>query len=513
MLTVLVDGNALVWRAAYGMGTANNAVAIGVLNLLADVLEIVHADRLWVFWDEGKSRWRSWCFPAYKAQRLLRREKETLDVMEVFSQAHDAQRVLAHFGIGQLRVKSVEADDFMGWFSEHYYGLGDTVVLVSSDRDLWQLVRAEKDKQIIVFDPMKKQWFNTKAVHEALGVWPWQVRDLKALAGDASDSIPGAKGVGPKTAALALTAHGSVFSLFEEPALSKIKEKKTTAKILSFEDEVESAYRVVGIPTLAEAQYVLNSEEFEEIDRQVSGELLTDPNRARLLLDSYGALRFDASRAPKRDTEMTTTFFEIHQDKAIPLSEVDSQVASCSKCALRSACGEYGPTLSEGFTDAEIMIVGRNPGKNEVVEGRPFVGPSGKRLDDMLAEVGLTRRECWITNVCKCFSPGNRALEFSEICACLPYLRAEIQGLKPKLILAFGNEAQAAVSPHGASGITSRCGELLGPFTRGWIGDIESHVMLFPHPSAALRSAKSEMLFRFATQQLKLFLEKGVKRV
>jgi DNA polymerase len=215
----------------------------------------------------------------------------------------------------------------------------------------------------------------------------------------------------------------------------------------------------------------------------------------------------DFSKVPKRAGNVTTNFFQIYQNDPVSFEGMDKTILECSKCPLRNDCGEHGPTLAEGYSDAEIMVIGRNPGKNELLEGRPFVGMSGKRLDDLFREVGLTRRECWITNVCKCYSLNNRPLEFSEMTACLPYLRAEITALKPKLILAFGNEAQAAVSPYGASGITSRSGEILEPFTHGWVGDVEATVMLFPHPSAAMRSQKAEMLFQFAEKRLKVFLD------
>lgn len=506
--TALVDGNALMWRAAYGMGTANNGVVTGFLNLLSDVLETIQPERLVIFYDEGKSRWRTLCYPEYKQDRTERRDKSEVDVEEVFSQIREARKVLQVFGVKQLCVKGVEADDLMSWFSEYYYvEFSDTVVIVSSDKDLWQLVRSNEGSQVIVYDPMKKVWVNSEFVKEYLGVLPNQVRDYKALSGDPSDNIKGARGVGPKTAVSVLAEWGNVPNLFTEVVAKELKKKKSTDKILFYSDEVESAYRVVGIPSLSESKFAINGEEFANIAKQISEEKKVDSVRANLLLSSLGNIRLDRSKIPNGLVAFPVELLRVGEEFDMNLEEVDKEVAKCSKCKLRNDCGGGFPTLAEGYSDSEIMIIGRNPGKDELVEGRPFVGRAGERLDKMLEEVGLTRRECWITNVCKCYSLNNRPVEYTEIMACLPYLKSEIKALNPKLILAFGNEAMACVTGYGASGITKHAGEVLRASSKGWAGDIDSTVILFPHPSAALREPKNETLFQYATQKLKEFLE------
>lgn len=509
--TALVDGNALMWRAAYGMGPANNGVVTGFLNLLSDVLETTQPERLVVFYDEGKSRWRTLCYPEYKQDRTEKRDKSEVDVEEVFAQIREARKILKSLGVSQLCVKGVEADDLMSWFSEYFYEEKlDNVVIVSSDKDLWQLVKCSGDKQVIVYDPMKKVWVNSEFVKEFLGILPNQVRDYKSLSGDPSDNITGAKGVGPKTAVSVLAEWGNVPNLFTEVVAKELKKKKSTDKILFYSDEVESAYRVVGIPSLSEAKFAINGEEFANIAKQVSEEKKVDSVRANLLLSSLGSIRLDRAKLPNGSIDFPVELLRVCEEFEMILEEVDREVLNCSKCKLRNDCGGGFPTLAEGYSDVEIMIIGRNPGKDELIAGRPFVGRAGERLDKMLDEVGLTRRECWITNVCKCYSLNNRPVEYTEIMACLPYLKSEIKALNPKLILAFGNEAQACVTGYGASGITKHVGEVLGASSKGWVGDLESTVILFPHPSAALREPKNETLFQYATQKLKEFLE-GVR--
>jgi uracil-DNA glycosylase family 4 len=508
MISLLVDGNPLVFRSAYGTGTENHGVTSSVLNLLSDITSSFPFDNLAMFWDSGKSRWRLLCYPEYKAQREEKRKASDIDFDEVYAQAKDAQRYLAFHEIQQFVIPGVEADDMLAWVAEYRYQQGDTVIIATSDHDLWQLVKSDGQKQIICYDPMKKQWVNSAVVTEFFGISPQQIRDFKSLSGDTSDNIPGAKGVGPKTATSVLNEYSSLGNLFHDDVVKLLKKKKTTERILFHEDEVESAFRVVTIPSLNEAKFCLTNEEISSIKKQSQELPKVDPARYRIIVDRLGPLRLDPSRLPKMvNNWIPTNFIEISYCENYTLDNLDSSIKSCSKCKLRQCCGEYGPTIPNGFADAEIMIIGRNPGFEELYAGEPFVGKSGKRLDQVLEEVGLTRRECWITNVCKCFSEANRPVEFAEMTACLPYLRSEIALLKPKLILAFGNEAQAAVTPYGCSGISNHCGEILEPGSHGWVGDIESTVILFPHPSAALRTQKFETLMQFATTRLKQFLE------
>lgn len=512
MISALVDGNALMWRAAYGMGTANHGVTAGILNLLCDAISCVRPDNLTVFWDEGKSRWRTLCYPQYKAHRAEKRKEDDIDIEEVFSQSKEAQRLLNYHNVRQICVVGVEADDLIAWFSEHLYdNQGNDVVIISADRDLWQLIRSDGTKQVVVFDPGKKSWVNSQAVVEFFGVFPNQVRDFKALSGDPADNIPGAHGIGPKTAASLLSEYGSVPALYEPDVVSLLKKKKTTGKVLFDEDEVESAWRIVGIPPISEAKYCISDEESRSLIRQLTSHPSVDQVRVRMLVDKLGQLRTDPSVLPKRSDVLVEQpppdAFGALSSEAVHFSKLDQEILECQRCKLRSFCDGYGPTLAEGYLDAEIMIIGRNPGADELMAGRPFVGLAGKRLDLALKEVGLTRRECYITNVCRCYSERNRAPEFTEIMACIRYLKSEIQYLKPKLIVALGNEAQAAVTPYGASGISKHCGEVVRASLGGWAGSVDCPVILFPHPSAALREQRFEMLFQFATTQLKKYLD------
>ncbi len=120
--------------------------------------------------------------------------------------------------------------------------------------------------------------------------------------------------------------------------------------------------------------------------------------------------------------------------------EVRSMAMGCTRCALCE--GRTQVVFSDGPTDARIMVVGEAPGANEDETGIPFVGAAGKYLDLLLATVGLGRKESvYIANVLKCRPPGNRDPRPEEIEACSPFLRKQIDLVRPEVLLAVGSFA------------------------------------------------------------------------
>lgn len=119
--------------------------------------------------------------------------------------------------------------------------------------------------------------------------------------------------------------------------------------------------------------------------------------------------------------------------------EIMEQVADCRACPLCE--GRTHTAFGEGNPHAQVLLVGEGPGKQEDLQGRPFVGPAGQLLDKMLAAIHLKREEVYIANVVKCRPPGNRVPLPEEVAACLPYLRAQTALIRPKIILCLGATA------------------------------------------------------------------------
>ncbi len=120
------------------------------------------------------------------------------------------------------------------------------------------------------------------------------------------------------------------------------------------------------------------------------------------------------------------------------------QVQGCAACKLRAGCTQT--VFGVGDEKAGWLFVGEGPGADEDAQGEPFVGQAGRRLDNMLAAIGLKRgNNVYIANVVKCRPPNNRSPEAGEIAQCLPYLQRQVALIKPKLIVALGKTAATAL--------------------------------------------------------------------
>ena len=114
-------------------------------------------------------------------------------------------------------------------------------------------------------------------------------------------------------------------------------------------------------------------------------------------------------------------------------------ISGCQRCELAKKRTHVVP--GEGNPAANIMLVGEGPGRNEDLSGRPFVGPAGQLLDQMLACIGLERNDVYISNVVKCRPPQNRTPADDEALACLPFLRQQFVLVRPKVIVCLGATA------------------------------------------------------------------------
>ena len=118
------------------------------------------------------------------------------------------------------------------------------------------------------------------------------------------------------------------------------------------------------------------------------------------------------------------------------LREVAAEVSTCVKCNLCK--GRTKAVPGEGNPHAKIMLIGEGPGFHEDKQGRPFVGPAGQFLDELLASIKLKRADVFITNVVKCRPPNNRDPLPEEIAACNDYLDRQIEAIKPQVIVTLG---------------------------------------------------------------------------
>ncbi len=125
------------------------------------------------------------------------------------------------------------------------------------------------------------------------------------------------------------------------------------------------------------------------------------------------------------------------------LDAIAARVAACTACGL--AQGRKHTVPGEGDPAARLMLVGEGPGANEDATGRPFVGAAGTLLTQILGSIGIPRESVFIANVVKCRPPQNRKPLPDEAAACLPYLRRQVQLVRPNVILALGATAAEAL--------------------------------------------------------------------
>jgi DNA polymerase len=159
--------------------------------------------------------------------------------------------------------------------------------------------------------------------------------------------------------------------------------------------------------------------------------------------------------------------FETLRDRAL----------ACTACRLAETRNSV--VFGVGDPSARLMFVGEAPGKNEDLQGEPFVGAAGRLLDELLAGIGITRPEVYIANVLKCRPPGNRDPRPDEIDSCKGFLRQQIKLIAPEVVMTLGNFATKLLL-RTETGIT----RLRGHAYDWWLG-----ATLIPtfHPAAALR--------------------------
>jgi DNA polymerase len=133
------------------------------------------------------------------------------------------------------------------------------------------------------------------------------------------------------------------------------------------------------------------------------------------------------------------------EEQATALRALAEQISVCPKCELAKTRMHAVP--GEGDPDAQIVFIGEGPGFYEDQQARPFVGPAGKFLDELLGSIGLRRQDVYICNVIKCRPPGNRDPLPGEIAACKPWLDEQLDTIKPRVIVTLGRFSMSRYFP------------------------------------------------------------------
>lgn len=235
---LLVDGSGYIFRAFYALPPMTNSkgtpvgAVFGFTKMLMRLLRDCRADYFAVVFDASRKNFRNDIYPAYKGTR-----KETPeDLIPQFSLIRDAVKV---FNVPSIELEGYEADDLIASYAKKALNLGIEVTVVSSDKDMMQLV----SKGVILYDPMKQKRIGDKEIKEKFGVTSEQVLDVMSLVGDVSDNVPGVTGIGPKTASELILEYGTLENLLLHK--DSIKQKKRKEAIVAEEEKAILSKRLI----------------------------------------------------------------------------------------------------------------------------------------------------------------------------------------------------------------------------------------------------------------------------
>ncbi len=210
----IIDAYAHIFRSYYAIRNLSNNAVYGFTRILMRLIDQHRPEAVVAVFDSKGPTFRHEMYPEYKANRA----KMPDDLRDQIPLIHE---VTAAFAIPELEQPGLEADDLIAVMAEQGREEGYDVYIVTSDKDLFQLV----EEGVYILDPRKEdRILDAAGVKETFGVEPEKVAQVLALMGDSSDNIPGAKGIGPKTAIQLITQYGSIDGIYEN--LEDIKGKK-----------------------------------------------------------------------------------------------------------------------------------------------------------------------------------------------------------------------------------------------------------------------------------------------
>jgi len=237
---ILIDGSGYIFRAFHALppmtrpdGTHVNAV-YGFTSLLSTFLQKHAASHIAVVFDSARVTFRNDIYPDYKAHR----PEPPPELVPQFALIREATDAL---GVCCIEQPGFEADDLIAAYAKAFVAEGGTVAIVSSDKDLMQLIRPGVE----MLDPIKQKPIREPEVLEKFGVTPDKVVEVQALAGDSTDNVPGVPGIGIKTAAQLITEYGDLETLLA--STSKIKQPKRREALEQNAEKARISRRLVQL--------------------------------------------------------------------------------------------------------------------------------------------------------------------------------------------------------------------------------------------------------------------------
>ena len=283
-------------------GTPVNAV-YGFTTMVMKLIEETDADHIAVIFDKARKTFRNDIYPEYKAHRPPPPD----ELIPQFALVREATEAL---GVAAVDLEGFEADDLIATYTRHAREAGARVTIVSSDKDLMQLV----DDHVVLMDAMKNRIIGPDQVKEKFGVGPERVVDVQALAGDSSDNVPGVAGIGVKTAALLINEYGDLDSLLERA--QEIKQPKRRQALVDEAEKARLSRRLVLLRADAPVPAALGTFAVKAPDPKTLLDFLKTQNFRSLLAKMESRLPAEAGTAPAAPPEPAETAYELVRDVA-----------------------------------------------------------------------------------------------------------------------------------------------------------------------------------------------------
>ena len=288
----LVDGSTYIFRAYHALPPLtrkSDGFPVGAISGFCNMLDkLVREEKekkgithLVVVFDASGKTFRNEIYPEYKANRSEAPE-------DLIPQFPVIRKATSAFSIPFVELLGYEADDLIASYAEEAQKHNMKVTIVSSDKDLMQLV----SDNVSMLDTMKGRVFKKEDVFDKFGVYPEKVIDVQSLAGDSVDNIPGIPGIGIKTAALLINEYGDLDGLFENS--EKIKQKKRRENIIEFENQAYLSKKLVTLKNDVPLPIPIKETVLKEIDaeklisflKEMEFKTLTEKKSKELNIDS-----------------------------------------------------------------------------------------------------------------------------------------------------------------------------------------------------------------------------------
>ena len=305
---ILVDGSGYIFRAYHALppmyrddGTPVNAV-FGFTKMLLKLVADLKPEYIAVIFDAGRKTFRNEIYPDYKANR----SEPPDELVPQFTLVREATEAL---NLPLFEMSGYEADDVIATFAELASKKGQDCLIVSSDKDLMQLV----NQSVKILDPIKNTFIGDEEVKQKFGVLPDRVVDVQALAGDSSDNVPGVPGIGVKTASELINQFGSLETLLSNA--ETIKQPKRRDNLIQFSEQARISRQLVQLRSDVPVNMEINELILTDLDPEKLQFFLLQ-QQFKSLSTSLGLLQKTSNEYPNNAPKKENRKSDIEEEKS-----------------------------------------------------------------------------------------------------------------------------------------------------------------------------------------------------